>query len=136
MSHAFVRGTFSSTGFSPGGRAIRKTAGSDPEDQWENDVLDAHMSIGDTMALLQYDGGIRKTASGDFAALFGIYERPEPSFGGCFRPFGRSMPETGSTARCVPLVNQEQALPRSARSKADMIADKYRRHREKLFRKR
>lgn len=134
MSHAFVRGTFSSAGFSPGGR-VRKTAGDDPDDQWENDVLDSHMSIGDTMALLQYDGGIRKAASGDFAALFGAYERPEPSFNGCFRPMGRSMPETNSMTRCVPVVGQEQILPQTARSKADMIAEKHRQHRESLFRK-
>lgn len=94
------------------------------------------MSIGDTMALLQYDGGIRKTASGDdFAALFGIYERPEPSFNGCFRPIGRSMPETHSMTHCRPLVAQDQILPQDARSKADMIAAKHRRHRESLFRK-
>jgi len=133
MTHAFVRGTFSSSGVSPGGGSIRKKAGAgpDPDDLWEEDVLDAHMSIGDTMALL--DMGFRKTAAdSDVAMLFGIYERPDPSFSGCFRPIDRAMPDTGSGCRCEPIVRQEQILPPDRQSRADMIAAKWRRHRERI----
>lgn len=135
MSHAFVRGTFSSTGYSPGGGRIRKKAGGpDPDDVWEDDVLDAHMSIGDTMALL--DMGFRKTAGdSDIARLFGIYERPEPLFNGCFRPVDRAMPDTGSGCRCEPIVRQEQILPPDKQARADMIAAKWRHHRESITRK-
>lgn len=133
-NHAFVRGMFSSTGFSPGGGRIKKKAGLDPDDMWEEEILEAHMSIGDTMALLGYDDGFKKMASSnEIAGLFGIYERHEPSFNGCFRPIDRAMPDTMGWCRCEPIVRQEQALPADARSRAEAIAEKHRRNRERIL---
>jgi hypothetical protein len=134
-THAFVRGTFSSTGFSPGGGIRKKAnAGPDPDDMWEEEVLSSYMTIGDSASLLEYDDGFRKMASSnEVAGLFGIYERPEPSFNGCFRPVGRDMPDTASCCRCEPIVRQGQALPADARSRAEAIAEKHRRNRERIL---
>jgi hypothetical protein len=133
MEHAFVRGAFSSSGFSSGGRGMKRTGNAD--DAWEDRVLNAHMSIGDSMTLLEYDEGLRKTAGDPVARLFGIYERPEPSFSGCFRPLDRAMPGTTGGCRCEPIVRQEQTLPPDQASRAAMIAGKWRRHREHITRK-
>lgn len=136
-NHAFVRGTFSSTGFSPGGRRMKKTAQLDPDDLWEEEVLESYMTIGDSAALLGYDDGFKKMASSnEVAGLFGIYERPEPAFNGCFRPVDRAMPETGTSCWCEPIVRQEQTLPADLSLRAEAIAEKHRRNRERILGKR
>lgn len=128
-SHPYVRGVFSSAGFSPGASVCRR--GQEKPEADEKLVIEACMGIGEAMAIISSEDP-EAFSDEPVAQVFGIYKRPEPSFRGCFRPVGRAEPET-SRMYTVPLVRQVFADDEK-RAAARRIADKYSRQ-ERLIAK-